>query len=524
MPRHMSFFAWLLLACLLLRLPAMFWLPLLDTSEPRYAEIARLMLEKNDWITLWFIPELPFWGKPPLAFWCQALSMKLFGVTEFGARLPGWLAILAAAAVLWRLTIALHDKSTARIAVLAFCTMGLSYLGGAAVLTDPFLTLGTTLTLSGILMAGRGEGKGWTFALFSGLTVSLLAKGPVGLVIVAFPTIATALFDGDLRQRLRTTPWSTGLACVLITTLPWYIAAEIKTPGFLDYFIVGEHVMRFLDSGWQGDLYGSAHDRAHGTIWLYGLQATFPWGLLLLASSAALLWKHRYQPTRLLRNCSGTTLFLILWALVCGLFFTPAGNILWTYWMPSLPAIAILVARVSGSLLTRHRLATAVLSLLIPATAAGITVAAITRHDHLKTEKYILEYADSIMRADDRIVYLNKLPFSARFYSQGHVAAVGQSDLPRILPGIRGRCLLVTADELPATAFVDALRPTASGVRSRDYRLYVIEPDSPLWHALATPADIGTIEIAASPVQNQPLAVLGGRAADGQEQMHGDGG
>ena len=46
------------------------------------------MAELNDWVTPWFDYGVPYWGKPPLAFWVTALGFKLFGVNEFTARLP----------------------------------------------------------------------------------------------------------------------------------------------------------------------------------------------------------------------------------------------------------------------------------------------------------------------------------------------------------------------------------------------------------------------------------------------------
>ena len=73
------------------RLIGMGLLPLMDTTEARYAEIFRKMLEFGDWVTPWYDNGLPFWGEPPLSFWHTAASFKLFGVNEFAARLPNFL-------------------------------------------------------------------------------------------------------------------------------------------------------------------------------------------------------------------------------------------------------------------------------------------------------------------------------------------------------------------------------------------------------------------------------------------------
>jgi 4-amino-4-deoxy-L-arabinose transferase-like glycosyltransferase len=63
--RHERAFLWCACVALLgLRGVAMFTLPLMDTTEARYAEIARIMVESGDWITPQFSLGVPFWGKP----------------------------------------------------------------------------------------------------------------------------------------------------------------------------------------------------------------------------------------------------------------------------------------------------------------------------------------------------------------------------------------------------------------------------------------------------------------------------
>src|ERR1700737_2895305 len=57
-----------------------------DPWETHYGEVARQMVERNDWISLWW-PGSPddratFWSKPVLTFWLMALSMKVFGLGD----------------------------------------------------------------------------------------------------------------------------------------------------------------------------------------------------------------------------------------------------------------------------------------------------------------------------------------------------------------------------------------------------------------------------------------------------------
>ena len=54
-------------------------LPPMDQTEARYAEIARLMVDTQNWIVLQIDYNIPFWAKPPLSSWATALSILLFG-------------------------------------------------------------------------------------------------------------------------------------------------------------------------------------------------------------------------------------------------------------------------------------------------------------------------------------------------------------------------------------------------------------------------------------------------------------
>lgn len=363
-----------LVAIMAARLFAMALMPFADTSEPRYAEIARLMAVSGDWITPWFEPGVPFWGKPPLAFWTQALSIRLFGLSEFAVRLPSWLAMLGVLALVHACGRRLHGEQAARWATLVFATMLLPFASAGAVLTDPFLALGMTLSMVSFLLAPTEPRPRWRYGFFVGLAIGLLAKGPLTLVLVAGALVPWMLWHRNARACLRALPWAGGTALMLTLTLPWYIAAEIKTPGFFQYFIVGEHLLRFIDPGWEGDRYGSAHQRPYGSIWLDWLLATLPWGAAWLGMA---LWPRKHASLR-------------------------------------------------------QRVVAAAM-LLTPAAALALGVLAWAEPTRYKTEKQLVQQADA-MRGDDPFYFVGSRPFSARYYSRGAVGLVEFPALDGVLP------------------------------------------------------------------------------------------
>ncbi|WP_111493905.1 ArnT family glycosyltransferase [Marinobacter bohaiensis] len=475
--RSVSPWLWALAAILFSRLLGMALFPLVDTTEPRYAEIARLMAETGDWITPWFESGEPFWGKPPLSFWAQAASIKLFGVSPFAIRVPSWLAMLGVLYLTGRLALALTDRATARWSVLILASMALSYVSAGAVMTDPFLTLGTTLSLVSFALVNQGQERIWRWFFFLGLAIGLLAKGPLALVLTGLPIGGWLLLQGQWRARLRAFPWFTGTLLTAALTLPWYILAELKTPGFLDYFIVGEHFRRFIDPGWTGDLYGSAHDQPKGMIWVFWLWASFPWGLLtlgLMASYGFRLWR---DGGRTRKRAQPPVRFLWLATLAPMVFFTLAGNTLWTYVLPALPFSAILLARELAPRLadrkSRWRPGARALTATVPALIAVVALASPALVEHLKTERPLVRVYTEIKRpGDSALLYLDEVPFSARYYSRGLARETTLAGLTRMRQN-RGYARYLVAVPRDEQALFTARFPTARPVRGASQR-YVL--------------------------------------------------
>lgn len=405
--------------------------PLADTSEPRYAEIARIMATTGDWITPWFEPGKPFWGKPPLSFWSEALSFRLFGVSEFAARLPSWLATLATLPLIFALAKAYRGVRAAQWAVLVFGTCVLAYVALGAVLTDPFLALGTTLCMTAFLLAPRRTSLTWRYGFFVGLAIGLLAKGPLALVLVAGPIVPWMLWHRNGRVYMRALPWSRGLLLTAVLVVPWYVLAEIKTPGFLDYFIIGEHIRRYLDPGWAGDLYGTAHLRPYGSIWWYWVMATFPWGFIALGLAVYRLIKPARTGAVRTVLAEPTTSYLIMWALFALVFFTVARNVLWTYILPAIPAFAVLMGAYLARWWFSPRMVRAGIAaaLAVPVVGAVLAAVIVVQPRRLNTQKALVEYAQRTAAPGTPLLYLDSRPFSARYYSQGSAELVAPKDL-----------------------------------------------------------------------------------------------
>jgi 4-amino-4-deoxy-L-arabinose transferase-like glycosyltransferase len=402
--------------------------PLLDPTESRYAEIARKMLETGDWLVPQVDYGVPFWGKPPLSMWLSAAAMGVLGVNEFAARLPSFILLIGCGALVFRLAAWRAGADFALWSLAAFATIGLVFISAGAVMTDPALVLGTTLSMAGFWMAlhgADGARRTASLAFFVGLAIGLLAKGPVGVVLTMLPVGAWTLWTRQWRAAWTRMPWLTGSLLTLALAVPWYWAAERASPGFLNYFLVGEHWKRFVESGWRGDLYGAAHARPLGMIWLFWLFAVLPWSILAVGGLVRTLTR-RGDPKRLLRLRDPWCLYLLAWTLAPMLFFMVSRNVLATYVLPGLPAFALLLGEWWHPAVADPRsLRPAVRTMLaggcaLLAVFVGILVTQQQKFDvELSHRALVRMYESTRAGTSDRLIYVGQRPISGEFYSGG---------------------------------------------------------------------------------------------------------
>ncbi len=455
-----------LVVVVLARLASLGLYPLTDTTEARYGEIGRKMLETANWITPQWDYGVPFWGKPPLSFWASAAAMAVFGVGAFAARFATLVFALLTAALFWRWPHAPAPRSTtAMAAALVLLSSVLGFLIAGAVATDVFMTFGMTLSMVAFWNAlheprraaeltapgrlwrrpprgvrppwgGPAAADRWWF--FVGLSIGLLAKGPVALVMTAIALGLWLAWTRDWRAIWYGLPWLRGLLLTLLLALPWYLAAEAATPGFLQYFIVGEHWQRFTQPGWTGDLYGGGHERARGSIWIYALGAAMPWTVVALV-----LWLRKKPVSAAVQRPSPDPqmAYLLCWVLAPLLLFTMARNILEAYALPALPAFALIVARLFMEREPKGAASkTWLLGLIMPLVALGILVFGQQRIEARSQRALLTRVPD----ATAPLVYLVKRPFSGQFYSAGRaLEARGSAEVARWLATDKPATLLV---------------------------------------------------------------------------------
>lgn len=178
-------------------LGAVFFIPFLgqvhlfDWDEVNFAECAREMLVTGDFWTVQ-IHFQPFWEKPPLFFWMQALSMKVFGVNEFAARFPNALCGIITLVVLYRMGNRLADRRFAWLWTLAYFGSLLPHLYFKSGIIDPWFNLFIFSGFWLFIQSSEAEKNPWSGWIFSGLLLGLafMTKGPVGFLLPGLAILA----------------------------------------------------------------------------------------------------------------------------------------------------------------------------------------------------------------------------------------------------------------------------------------------------------------------------------------------
>ena len=305
-------------------------LPFIGADEPRYARISEEMLLAGDFVT----PRLegsPWLEKPPLLFWVQALSFRVFGVSEAAARLPVALLGLLCALAAGGLARHLAGFRAGVLAILILCTSTLFFIFARAGSTDMPLTACLTVSLVCGYRAAGSRNPLWSLLSGAALGAAALAKGPIALIL--FGGIFTVYFLWIEKLEWGWRHLLAGTAAFLATSVPWYWSVWVENGySFFVTFWLNHHLARVMS-----DLHHHSQP-----FWYYlAVLAVgfFPW-TPFLAGSFVRLWRSRTGA-----GPDHSQVFLWIWVALPVVFFSLSESKLPGYVLPVVPALALLVAR-----------------------------------------------------------------------------------------------------------------------------------------------------------------------------------
>lgn len=332
---------WLLLAgfCGFLFFFGLSYFGLVGADEPRYAQVAREMLARHDWVT----PTLggkPWLEKPALYYWQTMLAYSVFGVSDWAARVfsavDATLMVLAVYLCLRRFRSGFPFVGFPLDG--ALMTAAASGVIGFARAASTDMPLAATFSIAMLAWYAWYERENQRylalFYLFLGLAT--LAKGPVAPFLAAVIVTIFAAAKGDYRLIGRTL-WIPGIALWVMVALPWYVAVQLNNPEFFRVFILEHNLQRF-----GSDLYHHAQP-----FWYYVpvvLLALVPWTVFVIAAlveSLQVLWTEKRS---MFHSEDALPAFLVIWFLVPLGFFSFSASKLPGYILPALPAGTLLLA------------------------------------------------------------------------------------------------------------------------------------------------------------------------------------
>ena len=429
---------WLWFVLILLALTAAFAFQgsrgLYDTTEGRYAECAREMIETGNYLE----PTLsyrPHWTKPPLTYWAIAGGMELLGRNEWGVRLYNSVAFLLTVLAVVHLGTALWDRKAGLVAGLIYSTSLFPVIAANAVSTDTLLTLWETAAVLSYIKACRNRStareKLWVLAMWAFLGLGFFTKGPISLL----PLIPILVRHLQNNKPVRVfEPW--GLLVFVLIGFSWYLACAWHHQGLLSYWLGHEVVDRVA-------LPDAHNPRWYKSVLTFLLSIGFGSGLWLYFGIKA-VWRTRTaEAGRLWRYLtSGNRSFLLVWLAVPLLFFCLLPRPLTLYVLPLFVPITLAIARGICKFWQSPRILRSVVVLAVISAVLAVGVKAVASvYPSSKDMKALYQLCRELKKDQTSVVYDfegSKL-YGLQFYLDGKLARLSISGHgPRVDASLAG--------------------------------------------------------------------------------------
>ena len=380
---------------------------LIGADEPRYAQVAREMLARHDWIT----PTLagtPWLEKPPLYYWQAMLAFRVFGVSDWAARLPSVLDATVLVFVAYWFLRRFRPGSALEGALMLITSAALVGYARAA-----SMDMALAATFGGAMLAWFGwfesGDRRLLIVFYLALALGMLAKGPVAPFLAAVLILIFAAMQKSFRIVLKSLSIP-GLAVFLIVGIPWYVLVQLRNPQFFRVFLLEHNLARF----------GTNMFHHPEPFWYYlpvTLLGWIPW--VLFAVVAIVLTSRKAGD----RNADSLNTFLLIWILIIVVFFSISKSKLPGYILPSIaPGILLLANYLQEKKSTRIHVALSVLhGVLVAAMVfAALTLRSILLHHRIVWDgTAIMALAIAVAAGIAAIVLITKANWSGL-----HLAAI----------------------------------------------------------------------------------------------------
>jgi 4-amino-4-deoxy-L-arabinose transferase-like glycosyltransferase len=310
---------------------------LIGADEPRYAQVAREMLERHDWTT----PTLggaAWLEKPPLYYWQAMVVFRLFGVSDWAARLPSSIDALLMVFAVFGFLRRFRPGFELDGALMMTAAAGIVGFARAASMD---ITLAAMFTLSMLAWWAWFEtgSQKYLAAYYAFVALATLAKGPVAPFLAAVIVLIFAVTQQSLQIAWKTL-WTPGILLFLLMALPWYVLAQIRNPQFFKVFIVEHNLARF----------GSNVFHHPEPFWYYAPVTLLGWAPWSVFACVALVSAVRRFKTQ---NQDTLDVFFAIWVAVIVVFFSISQSKLPGYILPTIPAGVLLLSEYVRERLTQ---------------------------------------------------------------------------------------------------------------------------------------------------------------------------
>ena len=323
--------------------PGLFQPSLFDDADSAHAEAAREMLTRHDWVTL-HQDGIRYLEKAPLPYWAMAVSFRLFGITEWTARLTQGLSVLVLLLVLFQIGRKYLSPEAGLWAAVVTATSFGPYLFTRILIPDVMVGLWLSLGFYFFLLGWQAQqpSRFACWGLAASVALNVLTKSLIGLVFPCTIILVFLFLMGDLRHLRKMRLFSSSVVFVVIAA-PWHILAALRNPpagqskGFLWFYFVNEQFLRYLGKRYPMD-YGKVP-----LLLFWGLLLIWllPWSAFLPQALMQVRFRLREMSDR--RDVSqAAALLFFIWAAVILVFFSFSTRQEY-YVAPALPALALLL-------------------------------------------------------------------------------------------------------------------------------------------------------------------------------------